>query len=237
MRGARVDREKPEVIDVAANLRLVRERIEAACTRARRDPEEVTLVCVTKTHPAEMVRLAIQAGVTDLGENYVQEAAGKIETLGRDVRWHMIGSLQSNKANRAAELFDVVQSVDSTKLATRLSSAVAGLGRTLDVLVEVNVGAEETKGGVDTASALDLAGEVAGLPGLRLLGLMGMPPFEATGDELRGYFRQLRQIFEQLPEENRQVLSMGMSGDFEMAIEEGSTMVRVGSAIFGARGA
>ena len=222
------------------NLLGVRERIAAAAARAGRSDEEITLVCVSKTVPASIVRLAMEAGATDLGENYVQEAQDKIQQLGREaVRWHLIGHLQSNKAGKAAGLFDMIQSVDSVKLASRLDQSAAQIrteadGR-LDVLLEVNVAGEATKTGTPKDAALDVAAEVAEMPHLRLRGIMGIPPPSGSDGQARSYFAELRRIWQELPEEHRAILSMGMSADFEAAIEEGSTMVRVGSAVFGAR--
>lgn len=221
--------------NIADNLARVRERIDAAAERSGRRGSEVTLVCVSKTKPSHLVSQAIAAGATDLGENYVQEAQGKIEDIGHAARWHMIGHLQSNKAHKAAELFDMVQSVDSAKLARRLSGAAIASGKTLDVLIEVNVAGEQSKTGIAPEQAIDLVGEVRSLEGLRLLGVMGIPPFLEDPEHVRPYFIRLREIWQEFPAENRKVLSMGMSGDFEAAIMEGSTMVRVGTAVFGSR--
>jgi len=162
---------------IADNLARIRERIDAAAERSGRSGSAVTLVCVSKTKPAHLVSQAVAAGATDLGENYVQEAQGKIEEIGHAARWHMIGHLQSNKAQKAAELFDMVQSVDSAKLARRLSSTATAAGRTLDVLIEVNVAGEQSKTGIAPQEAMELTGEVRSLQGLRLLGVMGIPPF------------------------------------------------------------
>ncbi len=213
----------------------MRGRIERACGRAGRQPDEVTLIAVSKTVAPELVALAVRAGAGDLGENYVQEAQAKIEALGHPAHWHMIGHLQTNKAARAAQLFDMVQSVDSLRLARRLSDAAQAAGSRLEVLIEVNIGGETAKTGVAKCEALSLAAEAAALPGLEVRGLMAIPPFLDGPDQVRPYFRELREMFEMLPKERRQVLSMGMSGDFEAAIEEGATMVRVGTAIFGSR--
>lgn len=222
-------------VDIAGNLARVRERMASACQRSGRRPEDVTLICVTKTWPAQMVAHAIAAGADVLGENYVQEAEDKIAALGHGVKWHFIGGLQRNKAGKAVELFDMVQSVGSQKLAVRLNDICGREGRTLEVLIEVNIAGEGSKSGVAASEALDLAEQVAVLPNLRLRGIMGIPPFLDDPDKVRPFFRSLREIWQSLPQENRKVLSMGMSGDFEAAIEEGSTMVRVGSAIFGPR--
>lgn len=195
----------------------------------------MTLIAVSKMIAPELVAVAVDAGATDLGENYVQEAQAKIEALGRRARWHMIGHLQTNKAAKAAEVFDTVQSVDSERLARKLSDGAVKAGRTLDVLVEVNISGEPAKTGVEKNGVLELVEKVTALPNLSLRGLMAIPPFLDDPEAIRPYFRELAAMFQKLPPENRQVLSMGMSGDFETAIEEGATMVRVGTAIFGSR--
>ena len=222
---------------VAENLRDIRERIARAAERSGRSPEAVRLVVVTKTRGAAAIREALEAGAREIGESYVQEAERKWPELpqGEGVVRHLIGHLQRNKAGKAAALFDVVQSVDSRELAEALGRRAKALDRTLDVLVEVNIAGEASKFGAAPEQALALCGEVAGVPGLRLAGLMGIGP--AGGDEAATArsFRRLRDLFEELPRECRQVLSMGMTGDFELAIAEGSTMVRVGAGIFGPR--
>lgn len=222
--------------DLAVSLREIEERIARACARAGRKGEEITLVAVTKTHGAELVRAAIEAGIVDVGENRVQEARAKVEAVGGRARWHLIGHLQSNKANEAAHLFDVVQSVDSEALAAKLGRAAAAEGKTIDVFVQVNVGGEQQKSGVEPDEAAALVRAVEATPALRLRGLMTVPPFLAP-EEVRPYFRQLRTLRDRLRAscENCRELSMGMSDDFEVAIEEGATMIRLGRALFGER--
>jgi PLP dependent protein len=220
---------------VAENLIGIRERIAAAAERAGRRPEEIRLVAVTKTQPVERIREAIEAGATEIGENYVQEAEAKLAQLeGRFTR-HLIGHLQRNKAGKAAALFDLVHTVDSVELAEALGRRAAGLGRTLDVLIEVNAAGEASKTGVAPERAPELAEGVAGVPGLRLCGVMGMGPLTDDERAVRRCFQQLHRIYNDFPEAHRQVLSMGMSGDFELAIVEGSNLVRIGTGIFGAR--
>lgn len=221
---------------IAENLIVVQERLSRAAERSGRRAEEIRLVAVTKTQPAEAVRAAVEAGVREVGENYVQEAEEKLAAL-EPLRFtrHLIGHLQRNKAGKAAALFDVVQSVDGMELARALGRRAELLGRTLDALIEVNISGERTKFGVAPERAVDLAAEVAAVPGLRLRGLMGIGSLGAEEREVRRSFRSLAELFRQLPPEHREVLSMGMTGDFELAIEEGSTMVRIGTAIFGAR--
>ena len=208
--------------------------MEAACRRAGRDPAAVRLVAVSKTVPPENVRAGVEAGLDILGENYIQEAQSKIEALGRGVSWHFIGRLQSNKAKYAVRLFDLIHSVDSLKLARELDRRAGGQGRRQPVLVQINVSGEETKGGVASDEAGRLIEQVGRLENLELRGLMTMPPFFDQPERAKPYFAALRDIRDrfapQLPE-----LSMGMSGDFETAIEEGATLVRVGTALFGDR--
>jgi hypothetical protein len=228
----------PDVL--AGRVAQVRERIERARERAGRSGP-VTLVAVTKTHPAEVVRAAVAAGVTDVGENRVQELEEKVGEVGRNAaRWHLIGHLQRNKVAKALPLFDLLHSLDSLRLAQALSDAAVKAGLTVRALVEVNSAGEETKGGIAAAEALEVVGRMAELPGLELRGMMTMAPF--TGDEavIRRAFRTTRELCEDAA---RQVagfdgheLSMGMSNDFEIAVEEGATLVRVGSSIFGERG-
>ena len=221
---------------VADNLNEVRSRIREAALQAGRRPEEIRLVAVTKTIPAERVLQALEAGVQEIGENYVQEAEPKLAALGdAPLTRHLIGNLQRNKAGKAAALFDVVQTVDSIDLARALGRRAAELGRTVEVLLEVNISGEATKFGIEPIRTLDLAGEAADIEGIRLRGLMGIGPLSGDEAAVRNAFRKLRSLFEQLPPEHRQVLSMGMTGDFEPAIAEGSTMVRIGTGIFGAR--
>lgn len=224
--------------EIARNVAGVRDRIERACARAGRDAATVRLVGVSKTFGADAIRFAIEAGVRDLGENRVQELREKVGEVGRDARWHMIGHLQSNKAKDAVHLFDVVQSVDRLSLAEKLDREAGEAGRKLDVLVQVNIGAEPQKSGVASADAPALVRSVLALPNLALRGLMTIPPID---DErrTRGYFRALRELRDALEADIAPAalpeLSMGMTDDFEVAIEEGATIVRVGRAIFGER--
>jgi pyridoxal phosphate enzyme (YggS family) len=229
---------------VAENIARIRERIHQVARRAGRNSDEVTLMAVSKTFPPERIREAYAAGLRVFGENRVQEFAGKSGAL-RDLseaEWHLIGHLQSNKTNKAAELFDAVDSLNSLKLAEKLNAAAEKLGKNLDILIEVNVGGEEGKTGVDPQSAeLDtLLSAMPGLSRIRVRGLMTIPPFTENPEGARPYFRQLREMCDRitarrLPGVNMDTLSMGMSHDFEVAIEEGSTCVRLGTGIFGER--
>jgi pyridoxal phosphate enzyme (YggS family) len=220
----------------------VQKRIaEAACLSGRK-PEDVKLIAVSKAHPAPVIREAIDAGITALGENKVQEAEGKIEELGRDAaEWHLIGHLQSNKARKAVQLFDVIHSVDSLELAKRLERICIEEGREkLSVLVQVDLAGEATKSGIDVHELHGLADYLNTCERLKFDGLMLLPPFFEDPDEARPYFQHLRKIRDELQQQgafaNRTgELSMGMSNDFVEAIEEGATIVRVGTAIFGER--
>ena len=223
---------------VADNLSAVRERMAKAAARVARDPEAVTLVAVTKTMPAERIRQAIDAGHRIFGENRVQEAQAKIEVLGHDVRWHLIGHLQRNKVKLVCDLFDLIESVDSLPLAQDLNTRAGRHGVVMPILIQVNIGDETTKSGVDESEALALVRHLAALPHLAIKGLMCVPPAVDVAEHARPYFVQLRALAERIdgeriPNVSMTELSMGMSHDFEVAIEEGATMVRVGSAIFG----
>jgi pyridoxal phosphate enzyme (YggS family) len=226
---------------ISDNLQAVRKRIAAAARAAGRDPAAITLLAVSKTHPAARIVEAIEAGQRAFGENYVQEAVHKMDALGgspaRALEWHLIGPLQSNKTRVVAERFDWVQTIDRHKTAERLSAQRPLNRRPLNVLVQVNVSGEASKSGVEPQAALELAQSVAGLPRLRLRGLMAIP--EPTDDAAlqRARFRLLRELLEAVQARGLAVdtLSMGMSDDMEAAIAEGATMVRIGTAIFGAR--
>jgi pyridoxal phosphate enzyme (YggS family) len=221
----------------------VQERIVAAAERVGRDPSEVTLVAVTKTHPPEIIRAAYELGLRDFGENRVEEAADKISKLPEDITWHMVGHLQSRKAALAADLFDIIHSVDSVKLARRLDRFCAERNRLMPVLLEINVSGEVSKYGFPLADR-DMLGaavaEMLALSHVRIEGLMTMAPIVSDPEEARPVFRGLRELREALSARFPQVewrhLSMGMTDDFEVAIEEGATMVRIGRAIFGPRG-
>ena len=216
--------------ELGQRLEQVRSRIARASERARRDPAEITLLAVTKIFPASAILEAYDLGLREFGENYVQEFEGKSAQLGSlaDARFHLIGHLQSNKSAKAAELFHTVQTVDSAKLARRLDAA----GRPLDIMLEVKLSGEDAKSGADPAELPELVEAVRACPNLRLLGLMTMPPWSEDPEAPRPVFRRLRELAQGL---GLQQLSMGMSNDLETAIEEGSTCVRVGTALFGKR--
>jgi len=227
---------------IAENIRLVRDRIASAALACGRQPEEITLVAVSKNFPKVCIHEAIAAGQFHFGENRVQEAESKIPGFRAmpDLHWHMIGHLQSNKAQRATELFDVIHSVDSVKLARRLSQAAVSLGKIIPILIQVDLGHEETKFGAERREVADITNAIANLQGLRLDGLMTIPPYFEEPDQARPYFAALRELSHSLAAEmpgclGQGHLSMGMSHDFEAAIQEGATIVRIGTAIFGER--
>ncbi len=232
----------PKIDEIKDSLNRVRDGIERAAHRAGRNPDEVTLVVVTKTFGVDAVRNAIEAGVTDVGENYVQEARAKIEALGRDAaRWHFIGGLQTNKAKYIVRLFDLVHSVDGHDLAAEIDRRAASEGRVMDILIQVDISREAQKSGVMEEDLVEFIRSVAPMPHITVRGLMGMPPFGREPEASRPYFHRMRELFDEvvssrIPGVDMKELSMGMSNDFEVAVEEGATMVRVGTAIFGQRG-
>ena len=227
-------------------LREVQDRVAAACARIGRDPAEIRIVAITKGHPAHAVEAAIAAGLNEVGENRVDEALEKFSRVAEPleshgVTRHMVGHLQRNKVRLAVTVFDWVQSVDSVRLARALSERVAERGASLPVLVEVNVGEEQQKHGFGPDEAIDRAAEIAQLPGLSVRGLMTMAPWTEDPTVLRTTFRRARSLFERMTGSTGgmpgqiDTLSMGMSGDYPIAIEEGSTMLRLGTALFGSR--
>jgi pyridoxal phosphate enzyme (YggS family) len=219
-------------MSIADNVTTVRSRIAAACARSGRDSREVTLVAVTKVFPADYVEQAIAAGVADVGENRVQEARDKKPLVRGSARWHLIGHLQSNKAKDAVKLFEMIQTVDSVELAQKIARAAEAAGKRQEILLQVNIGNEEQKSGAERADVPALVTALRGIDALDLRGLMAIPPVGPV-EETRRYFRELRALRDDVGVEQ---LSMGMSEDFEAAIEEGATIVRVGRAIFGSRG-
>jgi pyridoxal phosphate enzyme (YggS family) len=228
--------------ELAARLARVRARISEAAKRSRRSSSDVTLIAISKTHPPPVVSSLIKLGATDVGENRVQEAEEKIAQVGRDkARWHLVGHLQANKARRAVVLFDVIHSLDSSDLARRLNRLCVEEGReSLPVLIQVDLGHEETKSGVDESELRPLIDSLATLTQLQLIGLMTLPPFFDDPEDNRIFFRRLRELRDELADggvfgDRQGELSMGMTHDFEVAIEEGATMVRIGTAIFGER--
>ena len=222
-------------------LEKVKDRIQRAAEGCHRDPETIRLVAVSKTMPVSKVQEAIQAGVTVLGENYVQEARDKINSLiSFAVSWHFIGHLQSNKAKYAVRLFDLIHSVDSLKLARELNKQAQKNAKIQQILIQVNISQEETKSGICVEDAVNLISEISRMENLSIKGLMTMPPYFNQPEKVQPFFTALRELRDQIeskaiPNVSMDQLSMGMTGDFEVAIEEGATMVRVGTAIFGER--
>lgn len=228
-------------MSIADNLKTVADRIASAAKSSGRDLSSVKLVVVTKTVDVDRIREAVDAGASILGENRVQEAKEKIEKLGPIASWHLIGHLQTNKAKYAVKLFYLIHSVDSLELAKEIDKQAAKIGKVQDVLIEVSISGEASKAGVAPENAAALIKDAVKLKNISIKGLMTIPPFSDNPEDSRPYFKKLRELSESVARENipgvsMKELSMGMSGDFEVAIEEGSTMVRVGTAIFGKRG-
>jgi pyridoxal phosphate enzyme (YggS family) len=220
------------------NLALIQQRIRAACDRSSRSVDSVTLLAVSKTHPAETIRAATDLGITLFGENKVQEAKAKIPNSPGKARWHFIGHLQSNKCRDAVDLFSMIQCVDSLAIAQEINKRAEQASKTMPVLLEINVAGEASKFGYKPDQMLDELKELNALPRLEIHGLMAIPPFSPEPEKSRPYFKTLRELTvraEDVLGAPLPVLSMGMSDDFEIAIEEGSTMIRVGTALFGAR--
>jgi pyridoxal phosphate enzyme (YggS family) len=223
------------------NLNNIKKRIEDAAFRAKRDPKTIRLIAVSKTVPVDLIREAVAAGHSLFGENYIQEARSKIESIGHNnISWHFIGHLQTNKAKYAVRLFDMIHSVDSINLARELDKRAKKENRVLPILVQVNIAEEATKYGAGTDEVISLVRKIAPLENLSVRGLMTMPPYFNEPEKVRPYFRELKNLQVRIQEEGMpavrmEELSMGMTGDFETAIEEGATMVRIGTAIFGAR--
>jgi pyridoxal phosphate enzyme (YggS family) len=227
-------------MDFKKRLENVKDRINKTALKCGRDPESIHLVAVSKTISANRIREAIKAGVTTLGENYVQEARNKFNVLGTlPVSWHFIGHLQSNKAKYAVRLFDLIHSVDSLKLAHELNRQASKVNKIQDILIQINISKEPSKSGSDIQNAANLIKDIVLLENVSVKGLMAMPPFFNNSEKARPYFTALRDLRDQiqnvLPEVVLNELSMGMTGDFEVAIEEGATLVRIGTAIFGER--
>jgi len=228
------------MIDVAANYRKVLDCIDDATAKSRRDAGQVKLLAATKSQSIELIRAAVDAGITLIGENYVREAAGKKRRIGAAIEWHMIGHLQRNKVKAAVDLFDVFESLDNLPLARELDKEGQKRNKIIRVFVEVNLGGEESKTGVNDSEAPSFVQQVASLSHLRVEGLMSVPPYREDPEEVRPYFRKLRLLREKLgdihsPRLELRELSMGMSHDYKVAIEEGASIVRIGTALFGAR--
>jgi len=227
---------------IAQNLALIRKRIDVAAEKAGRDPKEITLVSVTKQATSDQIREVISEDIIDIGENRVQDALLKYNQLGRDIsgrlKWHLIGHLQTNKVKKALEIFDIIHSVDSIKLAKEIDQKAASLDRRVDCFVEVNIAQESSKHGIRPEETQEFIEEASGFSSIHIVGLMAMAPFASDAEMARPYFKKLRSLRDDLlnlniPNTDIRELSMGMTQDFEVAIEEGATFVRIGSAIFG----
>ncbi len=237
---ADMDKKHARRNEISENIAIVQMRIEAACLRSHRDPSEVTLIAVSKTKPVDDLLAAMDAGMTYFGENKVQELTMKMDTIGDRVHWHMIGHLQKNKVKYIVGRVDLIHSVDSLDLAVKIQSEAEKRSVISNILVEVNMAEEESKFGATAGEAIALVEEIAQLPNIRIQGLMTIAPFTDVPEENRVYFRNLKKLAVDIKSKNidnvtMSILSMGMTGDYEVAIEEGATMVRVGTGIFGER--
>jgi len=226
--------------DIAANIAAVKQRIAAAAERGQRSPDSVKLLAVTKTVPVPVIEEAIRAGITALGENYVQEAREKIAIIGRSIPWHMIGHLQTNKAKYAVTLFDYVHSVDRLDLAAEIDTRAGRAGRQINILIEINVSGEKTKNGIPAGKAVALLQDLSAMQHIAVKGLMTMAPYSDDPETSRPYFRELKNLQQNIIRAgitgiHMEELSMGMTDDFDVAVEEGATLVRIGRAIFGER--
>jgi len=219
------------------NLKSVKSRIKSAAVKAGRNPDEIILVCVTKSRDLSLIEEAFEAGITDIGENRVQEALTKYGQITKPLKWHLVGHLQRNKAKDAARIFDIIHSVDSVLLADKINKECNILNKNIEVLVQLNVAEEDAKFGMGAEELRPFLKEVSIFEHIKIMGLMMIAPLVSDPESARPYFRKMKEIFESLKKENlpkieMQYLSMGMSGDFEVAIEEGANMVRIGTAIF-----
>lgn len=222
------------------NIQAILERIDKAAVKASRNPKDIQLIAVTKTVDVDVIKKAIEFGITDVGENKVQELTRKYEEIGSEVKWHLIGHLQRNKVKYIIDKVDLIHSLDSYRLAEEIDKKAREIDRVIECLLQVNVSGEETKYGVDTEGAKKLIKEVSMLKNVKIVGLMTMAPYVENQEETRQYFRDLKLLSEEISEmklENVEMkhLSMGMSNDFDIAVEEGATLIRVGSSIFGER--
>ena len=227
------------MIDIAENIKIIRENIRKVAEKIGKDPKDIIIVAATKTVEPERIEKAIECGIEIIGENRVQEARKKWEVLKNKVKWHMIGHLQTNKVKQALEIFELIHSVDSLKLAKEIQKRAEKMGKIQDILIQVNVSGEKTKFGISEDELIPLVKEVSKFENIRILGLMTIPPYSENPEDSRPYFRRLRELKEELSEKFSNIdfkyLSMGMTNDYLVAIEEGANMVRLGTAIFGPR--
>ncbi len=228
------------MISIERNIKDIRYKIKTAAEKSERNPDDIQLVAVTKGFPPEIVQKAVDSGLKLIGENRVQEASAKIKLVKGSVKWHLIGHLQRNKVKTSVNMFSMIQSVDRLSLAEEIQKRAERIEKRIDVLVQVNIGEEKTKYGVGPADVESFIKKIALFPNIRVKGLMAIPPFKQNPEEVRPYFKHLKDIFEnikqnQIKNVKMDYLSMGMSNDFEVAIEEGANMVRIGTGIFGTR--
>jgi pyridoxal phosphate enzyme (YggS family) len=222
-------------MSIAENIDIIRQRIRDAASKAGANYDDITLIAVTKTVGADKINEALDAGITDIGENYVQDALSKYDSVERPVNWHMIGHMQTNKVRLAIPAFNMIQSVDRIDIAKEIAKRSIMSDVVTRVLVEVNISGEESKSGIHPDKAMELCEEISGIQGIQLSGMMGIAPFTDDETAIKKSFETLRKLWGKLPAANSRWLSMGMTSDFELAIEEGSNMVRIGTAIFGSR--
>lgn len=227
-------------MNLEQNITSVREKIKNAAKRAKRNPDDIHLMAVTKNVSSEIIQKAVDKGISVLGENRVQEARSKIDKVNGKVNWHMIGHLQTNKVKDAVELFSMIHSLDSVKLAREIDKRAGRMEKVMDVLIQVNIAKEETKFGVKPECVSDFIKEIAPLSNIKIRGLMAMAPYSENPEDARKYFRKMKKIFDDIKDSkienvNMEYLSMGMTGDYQVAIEEGSNIVRIGTGIFGKR--
>jgi len=224
-------------MSIADNVRRVAEKVSWAAARAGRRLEDIRLVAITKTVDLERIKEAVESGVRVFGENYVQEAREKVAAIGHGIEWHMTGHLQKNKVRDVVNLFDMVQTIDSLELAQEVDKRAGAVGKVMQALVEVNIGGEESKSGIDKDKLIPFLNSARGMKNISIKGLMAIPPYLDDPEKVRPYFKALKRLLDSANGEGFPLseLSMGMSHDFEVAIEEGATMVRIGTAIFGER--
>ncbi|MCK5100275.1 MAG: YggS family pyridoxal phosphate-dependent enzyme [Desulfobacteraceae bacterium] len=226
---------------IKENLETINNEISNSAEKRKRKPEDITIIAVSKKHSIETIHKGIEAGIKTFGENYINEAVSKIDQINNDsLSWHFIGHLQSNKAKFAVKYFDLIHTVDTIKLATEINKQANKINKIQDILIQINISEEESKSGIKSDEACLLAEKISSLEHIRLKGIMGMPPFSPDPENARKYFKELKKIKEQIDKQNIpsvtiEHLSMGMSQDFNVAIEEGSTMVRIGTKLFGQR--
>mgnify|MGYP001255511867 CR=1 FL=1 len=228
------------MLSLKENITILRQKISEAAAKSGRKPEDICLIAVTKTIPVDVIQQAVNLGINFLGENRVQEAKSKVDLVTGDVQWHLIGHLQRNKVKAAVKIFSMIQSVDSLELGEEINKRASQIDKVMDILIQINIGNEPQKSGIEVQKAPELIKDLAKLPNLRIKGLMAIPPLIEDLEKIRPYFRKMKQLFDDIARQNidnveMRYLSMGMTNDFTVAIEEGANMIRVGTGIFGKR--